>query len=193
MTRITIALETDTPTGYVEWSWHSESGSHAKSRARTIADALVQVAASMREARSIPGQRVLEVRLPGPSGAAINRAKRCGCRGTSPYSYSDDSYKEWRRDAAWAVESAVEESKWRTVTTACAVEVVAYWPTLHRRGDADGMPRGDVDAPAKAVLDALQAGGAVSDDTLFTRATLEKAHAGDEDPYILVRVHAEDA
>ena len=54
------------------------------------------------------------------------------------------------------------------------VEVRSYWQRRHRQGAAAGLAMGDVDAPAKSVLDALQAAGVLDDDASVRRLICEK-------------------
>ena len=103
--------------------------------------------------------------LPGPSGAAINKARRCGCRGRTPYSYPSAEHVVWRAMADAAVESAVGVVGWSMPDGPVTVTITSWWPRVHRTGPAAGMPIGDVDAPVKAVLDALARGGALKDDS----------------------------
>jgi hypothetical protein len=51
--RITISIETDTPTGHVEWSWHAETGEHGKGRARGVTGALNLIESSMYDCASL--------------------------------------------------------------------------------------------------------------------------------------------
>jgi hypothetical protein len=51
--RITISIETDTPTGHVEWSWHAETGEHGKGRARGVTGALTLVESSLYDCESL--------------------------------------------------------------------------------------------------------------------------------------------
>lgn len=53
--------------------------------------------------------------------------------------------------------------------------ISAYWPRTHRQGPATGLALGDVDAVAKAVLDALQEAGVLLDDAQVVEARLRKA------------------
>jgi hypothetical protein len=51
--RITISIETETPTGHVEWSWHAASGEHGKGRDRSVTCALTSIGYSMRDCGSL--------------------------------------------------------------------------------------------------------------------------------------------
>jgi len=115
--------------------------------------------------------------IPGdPSGARINQARRAtivrkGGRaipGTRP----STTAKSWAQVATLEL-----RSQWRQVSRDPLIgpvdlEVRTHWPRLRRKGPAAGQPTGDVDATAKAVLDALQRAGVLADDAQVQRLTL---------------------
>lgn len=55
-----------------------------------------------------------------------------------------------------------------------AVAIVEYWPRLHRTHGNAGIAFGDVDAPVKAVLDGLKAGGLLDDDARVVEVHAKK-------------------
>lgn len=127
--------------------------------------------------------------MPGPSDAAINKARRCACAGRKPYSRPSDEHKRWMAEAIKRVRLTVEADEWQTCETECHVEMHCVWPRVHRSGSSSGLALGDVDAPVKSVLDALTRGRAVWDDSLVTRVESVKRHAlPDEQPKIIVTV-----
>lgn len=69
------------------------------------------------------------------------------------------------------------------------VAIVAYWPRKHRKGPAEELPLGDVDAVAKAVLDALEDAGVIANDAQVVRLGLAKAYSK-KSPRIEVKVKA---
>jgi len=113
--------------------------------------------------------------LPGPSGAAINKARRCGCRGRTPYSYPTEEHDAWRKEAISRVQAAVATNMWATVTGPVYVTIVSFWPRKIASGPMMGYAMGDDDAPVKAVFDALAAGGAIADDKQVVRHSCSKS------------------
>jgi Holliday junction resolvase RusA-like endonuclease len=68
-----------------------------------------------------------------------------------------------------------------------AIELAVFWPRKHRQGPAKGLALGDVDAPAKAVLDALESAGILADDAQVDHLAITKAVDRD-DPRIEIRL-----
>jgi Holliday junction resolvase RusA-like endonuclease len=58
-----------------------------------------------------------------------------------------------------------------------SVLIVEEWPRLHRQGPAYGLPLGDLDAPLKGILDALEAAGVVGDDAQVVELRVSKRHS----------------
>jgi Holliday junction resolvase RusA-like endonuclease len=85
-------------------------------------------------------------------------------------------HKQWRQAAVEAVKRAVAETGWQTVTGPVAAEIVAIWPRKIASGEMAGFAFGDIDAPVKAVLDAVAAGGVIEDDKQVVKARLTKQH-----------------
>jgi Holliday junction resolvase RusA-like endonuclease len=137
--------------------------------------------------------RTLVITLPGPEHAAINKARRCGCRGRTPHSYPTEEHVAWRDEAAKAVADAVERDGWEPPTGPVEVCIISYWSRKIAKGPMSGAGIGDWDAPIKAVSDALQRGGAVLDDKQIVDGTVGKRRTSGE-PYISVvlRVLPED-
>jgi Holliday junction resolvase RusA-like endonuclease len=118
--------------------------------------------------------------LPGPEDAAINKARRCGCRGRTPYSYPTDEHERWRDAAKQAVAKAVELAGWEPPTGPVSIDVMAYWRRKIAKGPMSGAGIGDFDAPIKAVSDALQHGGAILDDKQITDGIIAKRRTDGE-------------
>jgi Holliday junction resolvase RusA-like endonuclease len=69
-------------------------------------------------------------------------------------------------EAVLHVRQAVASEAWRTRDRHVSVSIVSMWPSS----------KGDVDAPCKAVLDSLEAGGVVTDDRLCLPVTLDRIY-----------------
>lgn len=72
-------------------------------------------------------------------------------------------------EAVLAVRQAVVLQGWTEREGPVSVGIVAHWPER----------KGDIDAPVKAVLDALQAGGVVTNDRLCIGVKLQRAWRAD--------------
>jgi Holliday junction resolvase RusA-like endonuclease len=98
-------------------------------------------------------------------------------------------YRQWREYANGlmrrAMPSMLTASPWRDGPL--AVTVSAYWLTCNRTGAAADIARGDVDAVAKACLDALEHAGVLTDDAQVVSLTCAKAHDR-RDPRIEIEV-----
>ena len=69
-----------------------------------------------------------------------------------------------------------------------SVTVRAFWPRTHREGPASGLALGDVEAPLKGVLDALEEGGLFADDAQVLEAKVSK-RIDAKNPRLLVWVY----
>ena len=67
------------------------------------------------------------------------------------------------------------------------IEVTAYWPRRRHLPDAGELALGDVDAPLKAVLDAMEAAGLYDDDCRAVELLARKRY-DKENPRIEVSV-----
>ena len=74
-------------------------------------------------------------------------------------------YRNGLRMMAWQVRSQMNEHGWKQIAARCSVSAITYWPT----------EAGDVDATSKAILDCLQAGGAIVNDKQVRPLTLDRA------------------
>ena len=115
--------------------------------------------------------------IPGnPSGARINAARRAtiirrkgkAIPGTRP----DDGAKAWRSLAVLELRTRWSRLARGPLVGPVTLEVHTHWPRCRRSGPASGLPMGDVDATAKAVLDALQHAGVLADDAQVKRLVL---------------------
>jgi len=102
-----------------------------------------------------------------PGDGAVNRAYGTG-RGQF---HKTAQAKAFARRASKAVRLAIAGPLPGEVFS---VVVISYWP--RRRHLAEGLAMGDVDSPLKAVLDALEAGGAFDDDTRVVEVIARKAY-----------------
>lgn len=96
-----------------------------------------------------------------PGAISINGAKRAAVRmvkgKATPYTRPSDRYKAAFRALvdeilAWGRECG------RPLEGPVRLTLDAYWPKQNRTGPATGLALGDVDAPIKAICDALQGG-----------------------------------
>lgn len=76
-----------------------------------------------------------------------------------------DAFKAAYAEAVVHVRQAKVTAKWTTRETGVLVDIFAAWPEH----------KGDIDAPIKACLDALQAGGIVTDDRQCNYVTASRA------------------
>lgn len=83
-------------------------------------------------------------------------------------------YRRWKQRAALVFRAAAAGRSFGPGPV--SVAIVAYWPRKHRQGPAVGLVLGDVDAVAKAVLDALESAGVLADDAQATRLGCAKAY-----------------
>lgn len=134
---------------------------------------------------------VFRVVIPGnPGAAAVNgRAKPIVRKGSKHATVVlTDGYKDWRGLAIACMRRAAASHPTPSVLLdlrvgAVEVHVSAYWPRKHGKGEAEGLPLGDVDAVVKACLDALKVSapkkpgaGIITDDSQVTYAPLRKAY-----------------
>ena len=97
-----------------------------------------------------------------PAHLRINAAWRRGkTRDGKPITYLSAKYSHARAVVATAAADA--SNGWRFVGPV-SVTIAIYFRKLTRTGPADGLPWGDVDAPIKGILDALQHSGVLADD-----------------------------
>jgi Holliday junction resolvase RusA-like endonuclease len=112
-----------------------------------------------------------------PGWAAINR--KISGRGHK----LSDAYLSFREYAQYAVTLAKAKAAqggealelpvpWKRIQ----VQIVCYWPTCYRKGPRAGIPRGDVDAPVKGILDALEHAGVYTDDAHVCGLLVVKLH-----------------
>jgi Holliday junction resolvase RusA-like endonuclease len=84
------------------------------------------------------------------------------------------SYKAGVAAMAEAFRTQREE---RSFSGPVEVHVCSFWFRQHRTGGAAGLALGDVDAPLKAVYDALEKSGVVTNDGQVLRTVASKALA----------------
>jgi Holliday junction resolvase RusA-like endonuclease len=114
--------------------------------------------------------------VPGnPGDAAINGWKTPIVRGKSRRATMvlSAAYRGWR---ARAVEAILATPDRPELDEPVHVRVDAYWPRLHRSGQAAGLPLGDVDAVIKASLDALEHAGVIATDALVESVEAWRHH-----------------
>ena len=126
-----------------------------------------------------------------PGDAAANRSRRIGRGG----SYKSARLKSFERRAAMAfgqLPRGVGRLMPLLVSGRLRVHVHAYWPRRRHLDGTEALALGDVDAPLKATLDALERAGVFDDDArvveLRARKNWDKAR-----PRIEVEVYAAEA
>lgn len=114
------------------------------------------------------------VTIPGsPGPAKINSRMTPVKRGGRAKLVNSKPYRKWKRSAVLVMRA---EARGRSFGPGpLRVEVLAFWPRQNRTGPAAGLALGDVDAVAKAVLDALQVAGVIHDDAQVVALGLSKA------------------
>jgi Holliday junction resolvase RusA-like endonuclease len=136
-----------------------------------------------------PESLVYLVTIPGNPGACrVNaRAKPIVREGSKHATIIlTDGYKGWRSLAIACMRRAVASCPGPLLDLRAGpveVRVTAYWPSKHAKGEAVGLAFGDVDAVAKACLDALKVStpkkpgaGVITDDSQVVALTCTKAH-----------------
>lgn len=127
---------------------------------------------------------MLETFVPGPPGlASANRARRHAVVAGRAASYQSRESKSWRKLAAAAIADADVHGN-IDPRRPVEVTVCSYWPRWSRQHQ---QPLGDVDNPAKQVLDALVRAGVIVDDVLVERLVMSKWHDSTK-PGIAVQV-----
>lgn len=112
-----------------------------------------------------------------PGWGAINRKTKG--RGHT----LSDQYLAYRDAVAYAVTRAEAAAKaagtpltlplpWHRIS----IQLMCYWPTVYRTGERAGIPRGDIDAPVKGTLDALEKAGVFLDDAQVSGLMVLKFH-----------------
>lgn len=112
-----------------------------------------------------------------PGWGAINRKTKG--RGHT----LSDQYIAFREATAYAVLQAQAKAEaagepfdlplpWHRIS----VQLLCYWPTVYRTGKRAGIPRGDIDAPVKGTLDALEKAGVFPDDAQVSGLMVLKFH-----------------
>jgi Holliday junction resolvase RusA-like endonuclease len=119
---------------------------------------------------------------PGP--AKVNHRFMPVRRGSRAMLVKSPEYRRWQQDAV-RVFGEVDGQSF-PLGPVC-VEIDAYWPRCNRKGPAANLCLGDVDAVAKAVLDALDAAEVIGDDAQVVEALLRK-HYDKDHPRIVVKV-----
>jgi Holliday junction resolvase RusA-like endonuclease len=124
--------------------------------------------------------------IPGNPGACrVNaRAKPIVRKGSKHATIIlTDGYKSWRSLAIACMRRAAAGPLLDLRAGPVEVRVTAYWPSKHAKGEAVGLAFGDVDAVAKACLDALKVStpkkpgaGVITDDSQVVALTCTKAH-----------------
>ena len=121
---------------------------------------------------------VYRVVIPGSPGAAkVNTRTTPIVRGKHARVILSEPYRAWRDVAVGLMREAVPAG--RSLPWAdgmLEVKVLAFWPKSHRTGPAAGAPLGDVDAVAKACMDALGHAGILDDDAQVMRLICVKSH-----------------
>lgn len=129
--------------------------------------------------------------VPGnPGDAAVNGWKRPVIRRgkggkPKPSATQCTAFKRWKARAALAFRAAARGRQFSEGPLTATVR--AYWPRIARQGAAKGLAFGDVDAVAKAALDALEAAGVVEDDAQIVEVHLSKSYCAVE-PRIEIEV-----
>lgn len=130
---------------------------------------------------------VLRVTFPIPPGLlAANRRDQIGYRqtrnGRKPVIVKADAWAAAQDELILAVRQACVLQRWRTWGSRRVAYVVAesFWPE----------DKGDHDAPAKAICDALQAGGAIENDDQITHGLYLRTW-GDARPRIEIALATE--
>ena len=122
-----------------------------------------------------------------PGDAAANGARRIGRGG----GYKSARLKSFERRARVAIIEVMSQAA-MLPAPAYRVHVHAYWPRRRHLDGTEALALGDVDAPLKATLDALERAGVFDDDArvveLRARKSWDKAR-----PRIEVEVYAAEA
>lgn len=115
----------------------------------------------------------LRITIPIPPGLlALNRkhephARRYIADRETQVRTTIGNSKSWQAafdEAVLHVRQAAVINGWKTRESLVRVSILAMWP----------QEKGDIDAPCKAVLDALEAGGVVTNDRLCVPVTLDR-------------------
>lgn len=130
-----------------------------------------------------------------PGLAAINAAKRATIvrrKGKSiPSTRPSDKAKAFKARASEALKIARvrDPHAWLNVDSLpqMRIEVTAYWPRCRHLPDTGELAFGDVDAPLKAVLDAMETAGLYDDDCRAVELLARKRYDKDN-PRIEVSV-----
>jgi len=106
--------------------------------------------------------------LGNPGALGINNAKKAVVVGKTARLVDVGSSRKAKVVAAATVWKAVLEQTDAAIAVAEAgtlvVEIDAYWPRRRKLARADELALGDVDAPLKLTIDALESCGAIDDD-----------------------------
>jgi Holliday junction resolvase RusA-like endonuclease len=151
--------------------------------------------AGERERDLVSSAKTFRVVIPGNPGAAKVNTRTTSIVVPSKTARSgrarvvlSKGYRDWRTLATGLMRRALPSMvapPWREGPL--AVTVSAYWPTCNRTGAAADIARGDVDAVAKACLDALEHAGVLTDDAQVVSLTCAKAYDR-RDPRIEIEV-----
>jgi Holliday junction resolvase RusA-like endonuclease len=124
--------------------------------------------------------------VPGnPGDAKVNGWKTPIKVGKTTRMIEGKRYRVWKDRASLAFRARAQGRKFDRGPLRASV--IAYWPRMTKQGAASGLAFGDVDAVAKAVLDALEAAGVVETDAQIVDVYLSKSYSADE-PRIEVEV-----
>ena len=120
-----------------------------------------------------------------PGAAKVNGWKTPILIGRSIRIVEGKSYRGWKKRAAVTFRLAASGRQFDDGPLRATI--TAYWPRQAKTGAAKGLAFGDVDAVAKAALDALEAAGVVEDDAQIVEVHLSKSYSAAE-PRIEVEV-----
>lgn len=140
---------------------------------------------------------VYRVIIPGsPGPAKVNtRTTALAGKGKAARVVLSSDYRQWRGLAVALMRDAAVRFGWPATksirTGSLAVTVDAFWPRKHAKGEAEGLALGDVDAVAKACLDALEHAGVIGDDAQVVELVCRKAH-DKSNPRIEIEVRRHD-
>ncbi len=117
------------------------------------------------------------------SRGRVNNWARLRKRGARFTVGKSPAYNAFCQDAAF--HAAVAQGHAAPLEAPVHVSIDVYWPAQHRKGVAAGLALIDVDAMPKALLDSMEVGGVLPDDSIVTSLHVSK-HVDPSDPRIEV-------
>lgn len=113
-----------------------------------------------------------------PGKLAVNRAWRAYRRRDGSLGVrKSQAYKGARAKLAEAVHLRMMRQGMEPLEGPLVLDVKVHWKREHQEGPAQGLPMGDVDAPLKGILDALEDAGAYAEDAQVVSVCVSKAHS----------------